>query len=137
MDLDDTTPPSDGVISVQMSKFKLITQKILDDVTPWLISRWCFSAFFTLVYILRVWYLSGFYIITYALGIYLLNLLIGFLSPQIDPGNFETSHLLIKNFQTLFLKEFEENSEDPALLPTASNDEFKPFIRRLPEFKFW
>jgi hypothetical protein len=44
--------------------------------------------------------------------IYLLNLLIGFLSPQADP-----------------------ETEGPAL-PTKGNDEFKPFIRRLPEFKF-
>ena len=28
---------------------------------------------------------AGFYIITYALGIYNLNLLLGFLTPQVDP----------------------------------------------------
>jgi len=42
-----------------------------------------------------------------------LNLLIGFLSPQADP-------------------EMEGQA-----LPTKRSDEFKPFIRRLPEFKFW
>jgi hypothetical protein len=40
-------------------------------------------------------------------------LLIGFLSPQVDP-----------------------EIEDPGL-PSKATDEFKPFIRRLPEFKFW
>ena len=43
----------------------------------------------------------------------MLNLLIGFLSPQSDP---ET---------------------DGPTLPTSKDDEFRPFIRRLPEFKFW
>ena len=57
--------------------------------------------------------LLGWYIITYGLGIYVLNLLIGFLSPQADP-----------------------ETEGPTL-PTSKDDEFRPFIRRLPEFKFW
>jgi len=65
------------------------------------------------LYCVRVYLLNGWYIITYGLGIYLLNLLIGFLSPQIDP---ET---------------------DGPELPMSKSDEFRPFIRRLPEFKFW
>ena len=56
---------------------------------------------------------SGFYIITYALGIYNLNLLLGFLTPQVDP-----------------------ELEGPTL-PSKKEDEFRPFVRRLPEFKFW
>jgi hypothetical protein len=51
--------------------------------------------------------------VTYALGIYNLNLLLGFLTPQIDP-----------------------ELEGPTL-PSRSEDEFRPFARRLPEFKFW
>ena len=66
-----------------------------------------------LIYVARVYNLHGFYIVTYALGIYLLNLCIGFLSPQDDP---ET---------------------DAFALPSGALDEFKPFVRRLPEFKFW
>ncbi|MEW5302439.1 MAG: hypothetical protein WDW36_005226 [Sanguina aurantia] len=60
-----------------------------------------------------VGYLRGFYIVSYGLAIYNLNLLLGFLTPQIDP-----------------------ESEGPEL-PTTSDQEFRPFIRRLPEFKFW
>jgi len=56
---------------------------------------------------------AGWYIISYGLGIFVLNLLIGFLSPQMDP-----------------------EMEGPSL-PTSKDDEFRPFIRRLPEFKFW
>ncbi|GAQ81390.1 Rer1 protein [Klebsormidium nitens] len=60
-----------------------------------------------------MYYIQGYYIVTYGLGIYLLNLLIGFLSPRNDP-----------------------ESEGPTL-PSKDTDEYKPFIRRLPEFKFW
>ena len=56
---------------------------------------------------------TGFYIVTYALGIYNLNLLLGFLTPQVDP-----------------------ELEGPTL-PSKKEDEFRPFVRRLPEFKFW
>ena len=30
-----------------------------------------------------------------------------------------------------------EEADDGLELPTKQNDEFRPFIRRLPEFKFW
>lgn len=56
---------------------------------------------------------AGFYIVTYALGIFNLNLLLGFLTPQVDP-----------------------ELEGPTL-PSRKEDEFRPFVRRLPEFKFW
>lgn len=49
--------------------------------------------------------------------IYLLNLFIAFLSPRFEPA-------------------FEEDGDEPGL-PTKADEEFKPFVRRLPEFKFW
>ena len=88
-------------------------QYYLDKSTPHAGYRWLGSFVVAVIYCLRAYYVRGFYIVTYGLGIYLLNLLIGFLSPQVDP-----------------------ESEGPAL-PTKGSDEFKPFIRRLPEFKFW
>jgi hypothetical protein len=90
-------------------------QSFLDQTAPWLKSRWATTLALFLLFIVRVYYLSGWYIVTYALGIYMLNLLIAFLTPQIDP---------------------EMESENSGL-PTQTDDEFKPFIRRLPEFKFW
>ncbi|KAJ3694317.1 hypothetical protein LUZ60_009797 [Juncus effusus] len=91
-------------------------QFYLDKSTPHLTGRWVGTVCLALIYLLRVYLVQGFYIVTYGLGIYLLNLLIGFLSPMVDP---ET-----------------EGSDGPTL-PTKGSDEFKPFIRRLPEFKFW
>ncbi|XP_028765765.1 protein RER1A [Neltuma alba] len=93
-----------------------IFQHYLDISTPHTTYRWIGTLVLASIYALRVFYVQGFYIVSYGLGIYLLNLLIGFLSPLVDP-ELETS--------------------DGPMLPTKGSDEFKPFIRRLPEFKFW
>lgn len=89
---------------------------LIDKSVPWFKARWGFSAFMFLLYVLRVYLIGGWYIVTYALGIYVLHLLIGFLSPHVDP-------------------ELESEEETP--LPTKTDDEYRPFIRRVPEFKFW
>ncbi|XP_010526608.1 PREDICTED: protein RER1A-like [Tarenaya hassleriana] len=91
-------------------------QYYLDKTTPHAVYRWIGTVVIALIYFTRVYYLQGFYIITYGLGIYILNLLIGFLSPLVDP---------------------ELEASDGPMLPTRGSDEFKPFVRRLPEFKFW
>lgn len=91
-------------------------QYYLDKSTPHTVYRWIGTFLIGVIYFLRVYYLQGFFIVTYGLGIYLLNLLIGFLSPLVDP---------------------ELEPSDGPLLPTKGSDEFKPFLRRLPEFKFW
>lgn len=91
-------------------------QYYLDKSTPHMTYRWIGTLVIVAIYCLRVYYVQGFYIVAYGLGIYLLNLLIGFLSPLVDP---------------------ELEGSDGPLLPTKGSDEFKPFIRRLPEFKFW
>jgi hypothetical protein len=80
-------------------------------------TRWCVFALIIALYLIRVSLVGGFYIITYALGIYLLNLLIGFLSPSVDPE--------------------EQDGLLDAALPNSGSDEFRPFTRKLPEFQFW
>jgi len=90
-------------------------QGFLDSVTPWRISRWVFLAGLVGVYALRVYMVQGFFIVTYGLGIFLLNLLIGFLTP---------------------LEEM-EYSDGPSLPTSVRDAEFRPFVRRLSEFKFW
>ncbi|XP_062003541.1 protein RER1A-like [Rosa rugosa] len=92
-------------------------QHLLDKTTPHLLYRWLATLAVALVYVLRIYRVQGFYVVSYGLGIYLLNLLIGFLSPQVDP-------------------EIHDLSDGPSL-PTRGSDEFRPFVRRLPEFKFW
>lgn len=100
-----------------LQDFSKLFQHYLDKSTPHSTYRWIGTFVIASIYVLRVFYIQGFYIVSYGLGIYMLNLLIGFLSPLVDP-------------------ELEPTDGGP-LLPTKGSDEFKPFIRRLPEFKFW
>eukprot|EP00879_Flechtneria_rotunda_P005227 GHRR01005511.1.p1 GENE.GHRR01005511.1~~GHRR01005511.1.p1 ORF type:complete len:188 (+),score=33.16 GHRR01005511.1:270-833(+) len=95
-------------------RFNQQLQIFLDRCAPLILPRWIAWGVFLCLYALRVWLLKGFYIVTYGLGIYNLNLLLGFITPQTDP-----------------------ELEDGPQLPTKSDQEFKPFVRRLPEFKFW
>jgi len=104
---------SSGAMDALRHQLNRRSQAFLDRLAPHTIGRWLASVLVVAVYVWRVSRLHGFYIVTYGLGIYNLNLLIGFLTPQTDP-----------------------DSDEPAL-PTKSDEEFKPFVRRLPEFKFW
>lgn len=63
--------------------------------------------------------------VAYALGIYLLNLFLAFLQPKFDPSNEALDSGM----------DMEDGSAGG--LPTKHDEEFRPFIRRLPEFKFW
>jgi hypothetical protein len=58
-------------------------QYILDKSSPQIALRWSLMTVVMFAYMLRVYLLDGWYIVTYGLGIYLLNQLIGFLSPQV------------------------------------------------------
>ncbi|KAA0196258.1 putative retrieval receptor for endoplasmic reticulum membrane protein [Fasciolopsis buskii] len=103
------TPPS-------LRKVKTIYQSFMDSVTPYLIPRWVATGALFIFYWFRVLLLQGFHVVSYALAIFLLNRLIGFLSPMIDPDM--------------------DPDTDP-VLPMKSSEDFRPFLRRLPELKVW
>jgi hypothetical protein len=97
-------------------------QHLLDRATPFLGLRWLFNLLLLILFSIRILLLQGFYIIAYGLGIFLLNQFILFLSPKQDPS----------------LRDLDDaDGEHVPRLPTRSTDEFRPFMRRLPEFKFW
>lgn len=113
---------SDTAISTFQKRWHLIqrrVQHLLDKSIPFTLYRWVSFAFFLFLFLLRILIAKGWYIVTYALGIYLLNLVLLFLSPRWDPA----------------LEE--DQGDDELKLPMKNDDEFRPFIRRLPEFKFW
>ena len=62
--------------------------------------------------------------VCYSLGIYLLNLFLAFLQPKFDPSLTQDEGI-------------EDGDASQPTLPTKQDEEFRPFIRRLPEFKFW
>ncbi|KAI9322543.1 retrieval of early ER protein Rer1 [Dichotomocladium elegans] len=99
-------------------------QRILDDATPHVQYRWIGTSTLLVLFIIRILYAQGWYIIAYTLaGIYLLNLFLAFLSPKFDPS--------------IEMDAQENEMEEGPSLPMKADEEFKPFIRRLPEFKFW
>ena len=62
------------------------------------------------------------------LAIYLLNLLLAFLQPRFDPSLQED----------LMADEIEEGGDtERSPLPSQRDDEFRPFVRRLPEWQAW
>ncbi|KAK8194900.1 rer1 protein-like protein [Phyllosticta capitalensis] len=111
-----------AAVSAQTTKFGQIYQSYLDKSTPFIVQRWSGTAALFLVFGLRIIFAQGWYIVAYSLGIYLLNLFLAFISPKFDPA-----------------LEQDEGMEDGTAggLPTKEEDEFRPFVRRLPEFKFW
>ncbi|THH13257.1 hypothetical protein EW146_g6935 [Bondarzewia mesenterica] len=62
-------------------------------------------------------------------AIYVLNLLLAFLQPKFDPSLQDD----------LMADEIEEGGgeDERSPLPSSRDDEFRPFVRRLPEWQFW
>lgn len=105
--------------------YRSLVQKYNNAVgilTPYTLYRWIFTISLIIIYLVRTLALHGWYIVTYALGIYLLNIFLAFLSPKFDPA---------------LEMDDEDEDEEGLSLPVHEDDEFKPFIRKLPEFKFW
>ncbi|XP_058778010.1 protein RER1A-like isoform X2 [Vicia villosa] len=111
---DDVSQAETAILRLKLAVWQQF-QHVLDKTTPHVLRRWIGFSVLAFLYVVRVYFLQGFYVVSYALGIYILNLLIGFLSPQEDPAL----------------------AADGPTLPTRASDEFRPFVRRLPEFKFW
>ncbi|KAF5348656.1 hypothetical protein D9758_006780 [Tetrapyrgos nigripes] len=103
-------------------------QQILDRLTPHMLYRWVGFAAILGVFFLRIVMAQGWYIVCYAHAIYLLNLLLAFLQPKFDPSLQDD----------LLADEIEEGGESGSSpLPSQRDDEFRPFVRRLPEWQFW
>merc|ERR1719203_2438528 len=97
----------------KLAQMQRVVQRHLDKTILWYRTRWGVFCVLLMIYGVRVYVKRGFYVVTYGLGIYLLNLFIGFLSPAVDP-----------------------DLEGP-VLPRYDTEEYRPFTRKIPEFKFW
>ncbi|CAB4252777.1 similar to Saccharomyces cerevisiae YCL001W RER1 Protein involved in retention of membrane proteins, including Sec12p, in the ER [Maudiozyma barnettii] len=99
-------------------KAKAHYQFYMDKVTPHTKERWIGLTVMVALFVLRIIISQGWYVVCYALGIYLLSQFLAFLTPKFD----------------MTIQQDEANQE---LEAGERADEFRPFIRRLPEFKFW
>lgn len=89
----------------------------MDKLSIYKQARWVVTVLVILAFIGRVVYAGGYHVVSYVLGIYVLNLFIGFMTPS--QGDLE-----------------DEENDEP-VLPTKEADEYKPFIRKVPEYRFW
>ncbi|CCK71905.1 protein retrieval receptor KNAG_0I01140 [Huiozyma naganishii CBS 8797] len=105
-----------------VQEVKQLYRHHLDRVTPQTRGRWL--GFFVLqaLFLTRVIAWGGWYAICYTLYIFQLNQFLAFLTPKFD----------------MSLQQDERNNElEAGGAPDEQSEEFRPFIRRLPEFKFW
>ncbi|KAK0241456.1 retrieval of early ER protein Rer1 [Armillaria solidipes] len=115
-------------VTAAYGRFQRQYQQILDRWTPHMLNRWLATGGIFCVFLLRVVFAQGWYIVCYAHAIYLLNLLLAFLQPKFDPSLQED----------LLADEIEGGDAGSASpLPSQRDDEFRPFVRRLPEWQFW
>ena len=99
-------------------KFKLYKSIIRDKIIIYRIERWLIVVNLALIFMIRVVKSQGFYCLAYYVCIHILNSFIGFISPLEDP------------------EEYGLNSGD-SYLPQKNNEEFKPFQRKVKEYRFW
>lgn len=93
---------------------------------PHVKERWIGEGVLCVGFLLRVVLAHGWYVQCYALAIFLLNMFLGFLSPKFTPD---------------LADDLASDDQEAGILPTAApkkdDEEFKPFVRRVPEFDFW
>jgi len=111
-----------AAFSAQTSRYARQYQAYLDKSVPFVPYRWLATGALLSIFFLRIFLAHAWYIVCYSLAIYLLNLFLAFLQPKFDPS----------------IEQDTETVDGAAgSLPTKQDEEFRPFIRRLPEFMFW
>mmetsp|Transcript_31145 Transcript_31145/g.58425 ORF Transcript_31145/g.58425 Transcript_31145/m.58425 type:complete len:186 (+) Transcript_31145:66-623(+) len=105
--------PAEPAGIAQIVQAQRVLQRYLDKTVVWVRVRWAVFSVLMCAFAARVYLKQGFFVVSYGLGIYMLNLLLNFLSPAVDPDTEDSS------------------------LPTKESTEYRPFTRKLPEFKFW
>ena len=97
-------------------------QFYLDKVTPHAKERWIAFFILQVMFFVRIIYWQGWYAVCYSFYIFSLNQFLAFLTPKFD----------------ISLQQEEANERlEAGGAPDEQSEEFRPFIRRLPEFKFW
>ncbi|KAG7697680.1 hypothetical protein KL930_000265 [Ogataea haglerorum] len=109
--------------AVQWTRLHNTYQRYLDIATPHTVYRWAATYVLMFLFALRIVLCEGWYIVCYTWAIYLLSMLLQFLTPKFDPS---------------LEQEYENESiEEGTAKMSDKDEEFRPFIRRLPEFRFW
>lgn len=99
---------------IRQTEFSMQMESMILKTKPYLLYRWLVFTALAACFIARMTLGHRFYTIGYVLGLYFVNCAVMFVSPKLDPE--------------LYGKD---------VLPTAGDDDYRPFVRKLPEFIFW
>ena len=157
----DAAPNMPAILGMTRDQLIMRYHRSYDVLVPHVLPRWLGFLALLALYGLRVWLLQGWYIVTYALGIFLLNNLIGFITPQVRgagngarpfacrwgaprrlPRPLRTPRSLFYRAHPHFFFSTSFSQVDPesegATLPRHTGDDSKPsFTPKMGEFKFW
>jgi hypothetical protein len=100
-------------VVIKQTEFRMRVESMILRTKPYALYRWLVWLFLAGLFLFRVFVLHKSYTIGYVAGLYLINCLIMYISPKLDP----------------------ELSKDS--LPTAGDGDYRPFVRKLPEFVLW
>lgn len=128
----DQDREGENVIGKYVHLVKTTYQTYLDKTTPHIKYRWSAFGVLFFLFFIRIIHVQGFYVVCYGYCIFLLNQFLLFLSPKFD--------MTLQQEQSNDALEAGEDEEynDPGLYKkSVTEKEFRPFIRKLPEFKFW
>lgn len=95
-------------------------QYAIDTLSPRVYPRWMFALIILITYLRRVFGLKSHIVITYIAGVYLLHSFVLFVTPKDS------------NIPDPF-----ENDEDESYNPKNIDNDFRPYVRKLPELLFW
>lgn len=111
----------DNSLEQTKANLRRAAQYWLDKSTIYPLQRWIGFVALLSLFFLRIYVVQGYFIVAYGLGIFLLNNFIAFLSPLEDPSGMNL------------------DDDSAPTLPTSASEgkEYRPFTRKLPEFKFW
>ncbi|AOW01356.1 retrieval of early ER protein Rer1 [Yarrowia lipolytica] len=126
--MDEPSSSPLDIVSVRFRRALQVYQHYVDKCVPHKMNRWVAFGVLLTLFMVRIIMAQGWYVVCYTLGIYLLNLFLAFLQPKFDPS-------LKSDLEMEDAEEGQLPTEEPEA--SSSSEEFKPFIRRLPEFKFW
>lgn len=103
--------------------YKYLNQHLRDKISPFPTYRWAVTGVLALLYVIRLINIKSHAVITYCALVYLLHAFILFATPKDNsiPSPFENS----------------TNEEEDNYIPSNIDNDFKPYVRRLPEYDFW
>jgi hypothetical protein len=101
-------------IVIRQTELSMRIESLFLKSKPYVLYRWVFFSVLAIVLLLRIFLGHRFYTIGYIAGLYFVNCAVLFISPKLDP---------------------DLHGKD--VLPTAGDGDYRPFVRKLPEFVFW